>query len=70
MEVDQYVDVAQVAGSESAEAVTTTLSENDVPLAALSRSLRVRSGRKEGFFKLSRKGHPNPVLVSGGDEGG
>ena len=60
----------QVEGSGSVQVVTTALGEGDVPLAPFSGSFRVKSGRKDDLFRLSRKGRPNIFPASGGDEGG
>ena len=68
--IQQPVVAGHVVGSRSAEVVTTSLGENDVPLAALSRSLPVKSTRMKDLLKLSREGRRNPVPANGGDEGG
>ena len=54
--VQQSVVVGQVVGLRSVEAVTNALFENEVPLAAFSRSFRAKSRMKEDFFKLSCQG--------------
>ena len=70
VEIQQSVFTGNVVESELAEAVSTALGEVDVPLAALSRELRVKSRMKEDLFKLSREGRSNSICVGGGDQGG
>ena len=60
----------RVVGSGLAEAVTTELVEDGMPLAALSRSLSAKSTKKEDLLKLSREGRPYPIPASEGNEGG
>ena len=73
VEIQQSVVAGQVAGSGRMEAVTIALSEDDVPLASLSRKLRVKWRRKEESRKkeenFSQEGHPNPVPASRGNGG-
>ena len=51
--VQRSAVASQFAGSRLLEAFTTASVEDVVPLAALSRSLRTKSRRKEDLFKLS-----------------
>ena len=50
----------------SVEVVTTELGENNMPLAALWRTLRVKSIKKEDLFKMSQKERPNPAPANEG----
>ena len=59
-EVEQLTNVPEIMSS----------NEDDVPMAALSRSLASKTEQKEVLFELSQHGRRNPIPASGRDEGG
>ena len=61
LESNHLLEQKELWDQSSVEAVTTELGENDMPLVALWRTLRVKSRNKDELFKLSQKERPNPA---------